>query len=67
LGQMEMSELIAAFFLSELATDILTNESVSFLQGLVPISIMIVLEFTVSFVKSEQKNTKNTVKFAQTG
>jgi len=45
-----MSELIAAFFLSELATDILTNESVSFLQGLVPISIMIVLEFTVSFL-----------------
>lgn len=50
LGQMEMSELIAAFFLSELATDILTNESVSFFQGVMSICIMIVLEFTVSFL-----------------
>ena len=47
---MEMSELIAAFFLSELATDILTNESVSFFQGVMSICIMIVLEFTVSFL-----------------
>ncbi len=45
-----MSELIAAFFLSELATDMLTNESVSFLQGIMSIVIMIALELFVSFM-----------------
>ena len=50
LGQMEMSELIAAFFLSELATDMLTDKNVSFIQGILSICIMIVLELSVSFL-----------------
>lgn len=50
LGQMEMSELIAAFFLSELATDMLTDKNVSFIQGITSIGIMIVLELAVSFL-----------------
>lgn len=50
LGQMEMSELIAAFFLSELATDMLTDKNVSFIQGVLSICIMIVLELSVSFL-----------------
>ena len=45
-----MSELIAAFFLSELATDMLTDKNVSFIQGILSICIMIVLELSVSFL-----------------
>ena len=43
-----MSELVAAFFLSELATAMLTDASVPFLRGIFSIALLIFLEFSVS-------------------
>ncbi len=45
-----MSELIAAFFLSELAVTLVTDQSIPFFRGVVLIAILISLEITVSFL-----------------
>ena len=49
-GQMQMSELVTAFFLSELATYTLTDENVTLIRGLLPIVLLIALELAVSFL-----------------
>lgn len=49
-GQMQMSELVTAFFLSELATYTVTERGIPLIQGVFPILAMICLEVVVSFL-----------------
>lgn len=48
IGEMQMTELITAFFLSELATSAITEE-VPLIFGLVPIILLICIEVIISF------------------
>lgn len=64
IGQMQMSELVAAFFLSELATVVLTDESIPFLRGIFPIILLIALEVIVSFLAIKLPFMKKLVDFA---
>ncbi len=45
-----MSELVGAFFLSELATDAVTDSSKSLFFSLVPIALMILIEIAISLL-----------------
>ena len=49
-GEMEMSELVTAFFLSELATFSVTDSSTPLLFGLIPILLLICVEVIISFL-----------------
>lgn len=49
-GQLQMSELVTAFFLSELATFSVTDPNIPLLYGLIPILVMICIEVIVSFL-----------------
>ena len=49
-GQLQMSELVSAFFLSELATYSVTDPDIPLLNGVIPIMVMICLEVIVSFL-----------------
>lgn len=48
IGEMQMSELVAAFFLSELATFAATETRKPMYQGLVLIAVMILIEIVIS-------------------
>lgn len=48
-GEMQMSELVTAFFLSELATYTVTDGNIPLIFGLVPIAVLICIEVIVSF------------------
>ena len=50
IGEMQTSELVAAFFLSELATFTVTNQKIPIYFGLVPVALMIIMEFVVSYL-----------------
>ncbi len=50
IGQLQMSELISAFFLSELATYTVTDDSIPLLFGIIPIVLLICLEVIVSYL-----------------
>ena len=50
IGEMQTSELVAAFFLSELATFTVTNRKIPIYFGLVPILLMILMELFVSYL-----------------
>lgn len=50
IGEMQMSELVAAFFISELASFTVTTRRISLLLGLIPILLMILTEMLVSFL-----------------
>jgi len=50
IGEMQMSELITAFFLSELATFAATDERFPLLYALIPIAIMAMLEILISYL-----------------
>ena len=49
-GQMQMSELVGAFFLSELATYAVTDLDVPLIYSLLLILLMICMELIVSFL-----------------
>ncbi len=50
IGEMQMSELVGAFFLSELATYSVTDTSKPFLYSIVPIAMMILIEIGISLL-----------------
>ena len=50
IGEMQMSELVSAFFLSELATWSVTNSSLPMLFSIVTIAMMIFLEISISLL-----------------
>lgn len=50
IGEMQMSELVAAFFLSELATFAVTETRFPIYYGLVLIVVMILIEILISFL-----------------
>lgn len=50
IGQLQMSELISAFFLSELATYAVTDDSIPILYGIIPVVLLICLEVIVSYL-----------------
>ena len=52
IGEMQISELVTTFLLSELASQPLTNISVPILYAVVPIVILICLEVFFSYHKS---------------
>ncbi len=49
IGEMQMTELITAFFLSEMATFTVTDEEIPLLFGLAPIILLICIEVIISF------------------
>lgn len=50
IGEMQMSELVAAFFLSELATFAVTDKKIPIYYGLILIVVMILVEMIISFL-----------------
>ncbi len=48
-GEMQMSELVTAFFLSELATFTVTDSDIPLLYGIIPILLLICMEVIISF------------------
>lgn len=63
-GQMQMSELVTAFFLSELATYTVTDVSIPLLFGVVPVVAMVCLELMVSFLILKSPWMKKTFDFS---
>lgn len=55
IGEMQMSELVTAFFLSELATYCITDYSVPLLYGILPVLCLISLEVIISFIAVKSK------------
>ena len=49
-GQLQLSELVSAFFLSELATFAVTDPNVPLSYGLIPVATVIALEILISFL-----------------
>lgn len=49
IGEMQTSELVTAFFISELATFSVTNKNYPLYFGLIPIILIVITEFFVSF------------------
>ena len=52
-GQLELSELITAFLISEVATTPLTDTDIPLLYAIIPIALLLCLEVTVSFITTK--------------
>lgn len=52
IGQLQLSELVSAFFLSELATYCVTDPNIPLLFALIPIACVILLEILISFLST---------------
>lgn len=50
LGELELSELIVAVLISDLATQPMINHNISIIKGLVPVITLLVIEFIISVV-----------------
>lgn len=50
IGQMQMSELVTAFFLSELAAYPVTNQNIPLTYGIIPVVALICIEVLLSFL-----------------
>ncbi len=61
---MQTSELVAAFFLSELASFTVTNKKVPIYYGLAPILVMLVTEVAVSFLALKIPFIKKALEFS---
>ena len=57
-GELQLSELITAFLISEVATTPLTDPDVPILYALMPITVLLCLEVTVSFVTTKSVTVK---------
>ncbi len=64
IGEMQMSELVAAFFLSELGTYAVTNTKIPLYYGLIPIALMIIIEMIISFLALKNPMMKKIFDFA---
>ncbi|MBR5295000.1 MAG: DUF421 domain-containing protein [Clostridia bacterium] len=64
IGEMQMSELVAAFFLSELATFAVTNTKHSIFHSIIPIAVMILIEFGISFLAVKNPLMKKVFDFS---
>lgn len=53
IGQMQMSELVCAFFLSELASYPVTNQNVPLTYGIIPVVTLICLEVMLSALSTK--------------
>ncbi len=65
-GQMQMSELVTAFFLSELATYSVTDLNVPLIYGVFPIFLLICLEVIITFFTIKNPVVKKIFDFAPT-
>lgn len=52
IGQLQLSELVSAFFLSELATYCVTDPNIPLLYAVLPILCVILLEIIISFLST---------------
>lgn len=57
-GELQLSELITAFLISEVATTPLTDPDLPLLYALIPITVLLCLEITVSFVTTKSVAVK---------
>lgn len=57
-GELQLSELITAFLISEVATTPLVDPDVPLLYALIPIMILLCLEVTVSFITTKSVTVK---------
>jgi len=64
IGEMQMSELVAAFFISELASFTVTNRKNPILFGLVPIMLMIFIEMAFSYLALKIPFVKRVLEFS---
>ena len=64
IGEMQMSELVAAFFISELASFTVTNRKIPIYYGLIPILLMILIEMLVSFLAVKSHILKRVLDFS---
>lgn len=53
IGQLQLSELVTALLISEIAAVSITNSNVPFLHGFVPITIIISLEVIISYLATK--------------
>lgn len=57
-GELQLSELITAFLISEVATTPLTDPDMPILYALIPITVLLCLEITVSFITTKSVSVK---------
>ena len=65
-GQMQMSELVTAFFLSELATCVITDDSIPVFWGIIPILAVVAVEVIISFLTVKSPFFKRIFDFSPT-
>ncbi len=63
-GQLQMSELITALFLSELATYSVTDPDIPLLFGILPILVLICIEVILSFLSVQFQTVKRAFDFS---
>lgn len=64
IGEMQTSELVAAFFLSELASFAVTNRKIPVYYGLIPIFLMVLIEVLVSYFALKIPIVKRVLEFS---
>ena len=64
IGEMQTSELVAAFFLSELASFAVTNRKIPVYYGLMPIFLMVLIEVLVSYFALKIPIVKRVLEFS---
>ncbi|MBR6530723.1 MAG: DUF421 domain-containing protein [Clostridia bacterium] len=61
IGQMQMSELVTTFFLSELAAYPITNQNVPLTYGILPVITLICIEVILSFLATKFARMKKLI------
>ncbi len=59
IGELEISELVTAIFISELATSPITDTNIPLLHGIIPTLILLCLEIIMSFLAIKSNFFKN--------
>lgn len=61
IGQLELTELVTAFMVSELATDPISNNSIPLLYGIIPAMTLVSLEVFLSYISLKSKTFRRMV------
>ena len=57
-GELQLSELITAFLISEVASTPLSDPDAPLIYALIPITVLVILEITISFVTTKSTKIK---------
>lgn len=61
IGQLELTELVTAFMISELATNPISNNSIPLLYGILPAIILVTLEVFLSFISLKSRKFRKLI------